>query len=118
MKIEHAKNFAEEWIASWNAHDLERILAHYRDDFEMSSPYIAQFTGEASGVLRGKIAVESYWKIALERVPDLHFELREVFAGADSIAIFYNGALGRRVVEVLWFDENGQVVKAAAHYDI
>ena len=27
--------FAAEWIAAWNSHDLERILAHYTDDFEM-----------------------------------------------------------------------------------
>lgn len=35
-----ADHFAIEWIASWNAHDLPRILSHYADDFEMSSPYI------------------------------------------------------------------------------
>ncbi len=33
-----AQAFAEDWIASWNSHDMERILAHYTDDFEMSSP--------------------------------------------------------------------------------
>ena len=25
---EFAEGFAGEWIAAWNAHDLERILAH------------------------------------------------------------------------------------------
>ena len=33
-----AQAFAEEWIAAWSSHDLERILAQYTDDFEMSSP--------------------------------------------------------------------------------
>ena len=33
-----AQAFAEEWVAAWNAHDLERILAHYRDDFEIITP--------------------------------------------------------------------------------
>lgn len=28
-------DFAHEWIAAWNAHDLERILAHYADDVEL-----------------------------------------------------------------------------------
>jgi len=27
---------AQEWIAAWNAHDLERILAHYADDVELT----------------------------------------------------------------------------------
>ena len=33
-----SRRFAAEWIEAWNAHDLERILAHYADDFEMASP--------------------------------------------------------------------------------
>ena len=35
---EFANHFAEDWIAAWNADDLERVLAHYADDFEMSPP--------------------------------------------------------------------------------
>ncbi|MCS6306036.1 MAG: nuclear transport factor 2 family protein [Nitrospira sp.] len=46
-----AAQFAEEWVAVWNSRDLDRILAHYADDFEMASPYIAAITGEPSGVL-------------------------------------------------------------------
>jgi len=37
---EFAEHFAADWIDSWNQHDLERILLHYTDDFEMSSPRI------------------------------------------------------------------------------
>ena len=32
-----AHEFAREWIAAWNSHDLELILSHYADDFEMAS---------------------------------------------------------------------------------
>ena len=39
---EFAHQFAEDWIAVWNSHDLEAILSHYTDDFEMSSPLIVQ----------------------------------------------------------------------------
>jgi len=28
-----AERFAADWIESWNARDLDRILAHYSDDF-------------------------------------------------------------------------------------
>ena len=34
---EWALAFAADWIESWNAHDMNRILSHYTDDFEMSS---------------------------------------------------------------------------------
>jgi ketosteroid isomerase-like protein len=49
-----AERFAKEWVAAWNSHDLDRILAHYDDDFEMSSPIITTFVGEPSGRLKGK----------------------------------------------------------------
>lgn len=29
-----AQHFAAEWIAAWNALNLERVLSHYSDDFE------------------------------------------------------------------------------------
>lgn len=32
-----ARRFAADWIAAWNRHDLDAILAHYTDDFEMRS---------------------------------------------------------------------------------
>lgn len=84
---EFADHFTQEWIDSWNSHDLERILSHYADDFEMSSPYIARIAGEASGVLKGKEAVAAYWAKGLERMPTLHFELHSSLLGAESLVI-------------------------------
>ena len=26
-----AEHFANDWIAAWNAHDLDRVLSHYAD---------------------------------------------------------------------------------------
>ena len=36
MHPEFAKQFAREWVEAWNDHDLDRVLAHYAEDFEMS----------------------------------------------------------------------------------
>ena len=83
----------------------------------MSSPFIAAWTGEPSGTLRGKRAVGAYWKSGLERIPDLRFELIEVLAGASSITIYYHAVLGKRAAEVLMLDESGRIFKAMAHYN-
>jgi ketosteroid isomerase-like protein len=115
LSQQFAQHFAREWIAAWNSHDLEAILAHYSDAFEMSSPLIVQLAGEASGTLQGKPAVRSYWSEALARMPDLHFELQEVFVGASSVVIFYRGPRGPGA-EAFWFDSEGRVYRAAAHY--
>ena len=110
-----AEHFARDWIDSWNAHDLERILSHYDDDFVMSSPRIAVVAGEPSGVLRGKAAIGAYWQKALAAAPALHFELVETFVGADCIVLRYEGVRGP-AAEAFFFDESGRVVRAAASY--
>lgn len=108
--------FATEWVNAWNARDLDAVLAHYREDFEMSSPFIAQIAGVASGVLQGKPAVRAYWSAALARMPDLHFDLIATMAGVNSVVIHYRGPGGRLCAEVFAFDDDGLVRKAAAHY--
>ena len=114
---DHALQFARQWIEAWNAHDLDAVLAHYSDDFEMSSPFIAAFTGEPSGRLKGKAQVRAYWRKALDRIPDLRFELLGAFAGAGSVAVHYEAVLGKRAVEVFLLDDDGKVRQAFAHYD-
>jgi ketosteroid isomerase-like protein len=112
-----AQHFAADWIDSWNAHDLPRILAHYTDDFEMSSPLIAQVVNEPTGVLCGKQAIADYWSKALQRVPDLKFELEGVFVGATSIVLTYtNLTRGVKAAELFYFNDAGLVYRAAGNY--
>lgn len=117
MTTQEARAFAEEWIAAWNAHDLERILAHYTDDFEMATPFIRMMGLDPSGKLKGKDKVRAYWAQALKRFPDLRFDLVDVFAGTDSLAVCYRSVLGKTAVEVFHFDISGKIDEASAHYD-
>jgi len=115
LERKFVEGFAQEWIAAWNAHDFQRILEHYEDDFEMSSPLIPLLAGEPSGKLRGKAAVGAYWAEALSRVPDLHFDLVSTFVGVDSVTLYYQGHRGL-AAEVLHFGTSGKVRAAFAHY--
>lgn len=110
-----AETFAVDWIDAWNSHDLERILSHYTDDFEMSSPVIVQVMGEPSGVLRGKQKIRAYWAKALERSPNLHFEWIATLVGVSSVTIYYKGVRGL-AAEVFHFNQDGIVERAYAHY--
>jgi len=118
MEQTFVEHFAADWIDSWNAHDLVRVLSHYEDDFLMSSPVIVQMTGEPSGTLCGKSAVQAYWKEALALIPDLKFELLSVLIGVNSITLYYKGARGRLAAEVFHFSPNQKVARAFAHYAI
>jgi hypothetical protein len=113
---EFGEKFAKEWIAAWNSHDLDRVLSHYTDDFTMSSPYIAQIAGVESGNLTSKARVRAYWSKALERMPNLHFELVQALVGASSVTVYYRGVRGM-AAEVFFFGEDHLVYQAAAHYE-
>lgn len=111
-----AETFASEWIDAWNSHDLDRILAHYSDDFEFSSPFVVRIGGEPSGRLRGKKPVGAYWAKALALINDLRFKLVAVLWGVNTIVINYERRDGRLASEWFELDESGKVIRSAAHY--
>lgn len=109
------REFAQSWIAAWNEHDLDAVLAHFSDDVEFSSPLIRQFAGEPSGRLSGKEAVRAYWQAGLARLPGLHFELVDVLVGVNCLTILYMGHRGL-TAEVLSFGDDGRAVRGQALY--
>jgi hypothetical protein len=111
------KAFALEWIESWNSHDLDRILSHYSDDIEVTTPMIRVAMGIDDGTIYGKTAARQYWGASLQKVPDLHFELIECTQSIDSIAIYYKSVMGKMAIEVMFFDDDGKVKKVIAHYN-
>lgn len=110
------QDFTEEWIAAWNDHDVERVLSHYSDDFELSTPYIATIMNIPSGTIKGKEAARTYWRAAIKRVPSLHFELVDVLIGVNSIVIYYDAVFGRKGAELMEFNASGKVHRSIAHY--
>jgi hypothetical protein len=71
--------------------------------------------GEPSGTLQGKEKVGAYWAKALQRIPDLHFDLISTLVGVNSITLYYKGPRGL-AAEVFHFGPDRKVVKAFAHY--
>ena len=117
MTNDEAKRFAEHWVNAWNKHDLEEILSHYTDDFEMTTPMIQRLLGIATGTLKDKTSVGDYWKAALQKIPDLRFSVIEVTSGVNSVSIYYNAVLGKRAIETFFFNGDGKVFKALATYN-
>ena len=110
-----AQRFAEEWVAGWNAHDLERILEHYSDDVVCASPKITQIMGDPEGVVRDKDALRAYWGKGLEQLPDLHFTVEDVRVSVDTIVINYRNERRQAVSEVLTF-RDGRVCRGLVAY--
>ena len=115
VQTEIAEKFSKEWIEAWNSHDIDKILSHYTEDFEMSSPLIESRMGITSGTLKGKEAVREYWCLGLQKQPDLHFETINVCLGANSITINYKGPNGLSA-ETFFLNHEGKAYRAYAHY--
>ncbi|MEQ1688828.1 MAG: nuclear transport factor 2 family protein, partial [Sphingopyxis sp.] len=107
-----AEAFAQEWVAAWNARDLDRILAHYDDDIVFLSPNAAQVIGD--GRVEGIAALRAYWGQALDMAPHLHFTLETWLAGHQAMTILYANHRGQRVAESVEFDSKGKVVRSMA----
>jgi ketosteroid isomerase-like protein len=113
--MDHAEalRFAEEWVAGWNSHDLDRIMAWYADDVVFRSPLAARIVPGSDGVVRGREALRAYWAEGLRRSPGLRFEVVEVYAGLDTVVIAFRLQDGQSAAEVLTF-RDGLVVSGTA----
>lgn len=110
------RGLAEAWVAAWNARDLDRILALYTDDFEMTSPAIREGGFDESGSLKGKPAVAAYWKAGLAEYTNLHFEAERVYVSPNSVVVHYRNERGHAVCEYLRVNGAGLIVQGAAHH--
>ena len=114
---EQARGFAEEWVAAWNARDLERVLSHYADDVVFRSPRITVVTGDQSGIVLGKTNLGAYWRQALSGAPDLRFELQRVYVSSGTITIAYRNHRGQNAAETMIFNEHGLIREGIAAYE-
>jgi len=106
--------FAEEWVAAWNGHDLDRILAHYDAGIVFLSPIALQTVG--NGRVAGIAALRDYWGERLAARPDLKFELLEVLTGYQCLTIRYRNHRGQSAAETFEFGPDGKVVRSFACY--
>jgi hypothetical protein len=113
---QQALKFANDWIASWNAHDLDRVMSHYADDVEYFSMFVAKLTGDESGRIKGKDGVREYLAKGLAAYPDLNFKLINCFVGVASITLQYESVNNLIAAEVFELNSDGLVKRVQCHY--
>lgn len=106
------KDFAEEWQAGWNSHDLDQILSHYSDDIVFRSRKAIPITG--AGEIKGKAALRAYWSAALDLQPELRFRVQDVFEGHEMLVISYFNHREVLAAETLHLNADGLVFQASA----
>jgi ketosteroid isomerase-like protein len=112
---DQALRFAHEWYEAWNANDLERVLSHWAEDAEFSSPWVPVLAGEPSGTVRGKDALRRYWRRAVDP-PSVRFEPRLLLVGHDSVVLSYRNDRGQECAETIVIGDDGLAHRGFAHY--
>lgn len=118
MTKDEVSKFADEWIAAWNAHDLNRIMAHYEDAVELTSPVAARLLGIPDGKVVGKENLRAYFQRGLEAYPELQFRLSDVLMGMNSVVLHYKNQDGRCTAEFMEFSASGRVARVVANYGL
>jgi len=111
-----AADFAAEWIAAWNARDLERILKHYARDIEFTSPFVGKLLQNGENTLHGMALLRVYLTRALNAYPDLKFVPRRIYCGAQSVVMEYDSVLNLLAAETMEFNGAGLVCRVHVHY--
>jgi hypothetical protein len=111
-----AQELAHEWLAAWNAHDLDAIMALYAPGVVFQTPTIIATLGIADGVVDGVEDLREHFARGLARLPDLCFDLDGVYTGVRSIAIAYRWADGTPVCELHEYDHDEKIVRVQALY--
>ncbi len=116
LTADGARDLASHWIRAWNAHDLDDIMSHYREDVVLVSPVAAGLLSDPSGAVKGKEALRAYFKRGLDVYPNLKFELIDVLRGVSSVILYYTYQKGGKTGEFMEIDTNGKVVRVVANY--
>lgn len=107
--------WAEQWIAAWNARDLDALLDLYGESIQLRSPFAKVYAQD--GVIKGKADLRNYWGEAMRRMPNLRLELVKVYAGHLALALHYRDDVGRNVIETVLFDDADKAIFETACLD-
>jgi len=116
LSEQEGRRLGEEWVAAWNAHDLDAIMGMYAPDITFQTPTAISSLGIPDGRINGAAMLREHFARGLERLPDLRFDLEQVYVGVRSIAITYRWADGTPVAELHEYDQDTLIERVQALY--
>jgi ketosteroid isomerase-like protein len=80
---------ARAWLAAFNAHDVDTLVALYSENATHTSPKIRALHAETGGTLVGRAALAAWWRDANRRLPNLRYEEIAITADEQRAVIEY-----------------------------
>jgi len=110
--------FAQDWIAAWNSHDLDRILTHYSDDIIFTSPRALARLPKTNGTVRGIAQLREYWAPVTDIRPNLKFALEAVLVTVNGCTILYRDESELLVAETMLIGADGKVTQGIVSHAV
>jgi ketosteroid isomerase-like protein len=114
---EKVRQLAASWVQAWNSHELAEIMSHYAEDIVLVSPVAATILNDPLGTVKGKDALQAYFKKGLEAYPNLKFDLLDMMWGLSSVVLYYVNQKGTKTAEFMEINSNGKIVRVVANYN-
>ena len=113
------EHVALDWLAAFNARDVDALLALYSPQAVHLSPKLRDHQPESGGRIQGHAALRAWWSDAFKRLPTLHYALMRLTSGAAHVFIEYtrtvNGEPPSDVAELLEVEGNAIVRSRVFH---
>jgi hypothetical protein len=110
------RRLVENWIEAWNAHDLDRIMAHYAPTVVFEANTVVKRWNRPDGCLHGIDELREHFRRGLSFAPDLHFELEAIFTAPSGYAALYRRENGNRAIDVVELDGELRAAVVRAYY--
>jgi hypothetical protein len=112
----NARAHADRWLAAWNAHDLDAIMACYAEDVDFAAPTVVRRWGRPDGRLAGRAELREHFARGLALAPGLRFDEEALLTSPGGYALLYRRENGNRVLDVVELDDRGEAARVRAFY--
>jgi SnoaL-like domain len=112
-----ARAHADQWLAGWEARDLDRVMASYSDDVDFAASTVVNRWDRPDGRLQGKAELRRHFERGLELAPDLRFIEEAFLISPGGYALLYRRENGNRALDVVELDQQGRAARVRAYYE-
>jgi SnoaL-like domain len=112
-----ARGHADQWLAGWNARDLDAVMACYSDDVDFAAPTVVTRWDRPDGRLHGKAELRRHFERGMQLAPELEFTEETFLTSPGGYALFYRRENGNRALDVVELDRQGRAARVRAFYE-
>jgi NADPH:quinone reductase len=111
------RSHADTWLAAWNAHDLDAIMACYSEEVDFVASTVVQRWGHNDGRLQGRAELRRHFELGLQLAPHLSFTEEAFLSSPVGYALLYRRENNNSVLDVVELDSSGDAARVRVFHE-